>query len=102
MIDNPLEDLLACLEANGDLPGDIDQARAIGTQYVRDHPDEFADFAAWGTGQEALAQTVQACEVFRTAGMRAQWARAEAWHFATWEPQNIGGTAHPVLRNLNS
>ena len=77
---------------------DIDRAREIATEYVQAHPDEFEDFREWGTDQDALEQTVQAVEVFRTAGLRKQWARAEAWHLATWEPQNIGGTAQPVLR----
>lgn len=79
---------------------DIDKARELSTAYVKDHPDEFDDFRAWGTDEDARVRTVQAVEVFRSAGMRQQWARAEAWHFATWEPMNIGGTAQPVLRNI--
>lgn len=79
---------------------DVDKARQLSVDYVKANPDEFADFRAWGTDKDALEKTVQAVEVFRAAGMRSQWARAEAWHFATWEPQNIGGVAQPVLRNI--
>lgn len=96
-----LEKILVALERNGDAPGDIDRARELSTQYVKDNPDEFADYAAFGLDAEGLVCTVRAVELFRAAGMRQQWARAEAWHFANWEPQNIGGATQPVLRNLN-
>lgn len=95
-----LAGILEALEQNGDQPGDIDRARALSTAYVKAHPDEFEDFRAWGTGQDAIEKTVQAVEVFRAAGMRDQWARAEAWHFHTWEPQNIGGNVAPTVRNI--
>lgn len=97
-----LEEILAALELNGDLPGDIDRARELSTAYVKANPQEFEDFRAWGTDESARKQTVQAVEVFRAAGMRAQWARAEAWHFATWEPLNIGGEVQPTIRLMNS
>jgi hypothetical protein len=100
MANQELDAILAALEANGDAPGEIDKARDLSAKYVQAHPDEFADFAAWGTGQDALEQTVRACETFRTSGMREMWARAEAWHFYTWEPQQIGGNVQPTVRNL--
>jgi hypothetical protein len=95
-----LEAILQALEENGDDPGDIDRARELSTAYVKAHPDEFTGYAAWGTSQAAIELTVKAVEVFRAAGQREDWARAEAWHFHTWEPQNIGGTVQPAVRNV--
>jgi hypothetical protein len=97
------EDLQAILDAlaeNGEEPGDIDRARELSTAYVQAHPDEFADFRSWGTGRDALEKTVAAVDAFRAAGLNDSWARAEAWHFFTWEPQNIGGSNQPQLRLL--
>jgi len=99
-VNDELQAILAALEENGDEPGDIDRARELSTQYVQAHPDEFADFKAWGSGPDALEKTVQAVDVLRAAGLRDQWARAEAWHFHTWEPQDIGGATQPRLRQL--
>lgn len=95
-----LEAILAALEANGDEPGDIDKARDLSTKYVKAHPDEFVGYTAWGTGDTAIKLTVNAVETFRAAGDRENWARAEAWHFHTWEPQNIGGMVQPQVRNV--
>jgi hypothetical protein len=95
-----LDAILKCLEKNGDQPGDIDKARELSTAYVKAHPDEFEDFNAWGTDEAAREQAVKAVEVFRAAGMREAWARAEAWHFHSWEPMNIGGVAQPAVRNV--
>src|ERR1700756_3750074 len=80
-----LEAILAALEENGELPGDIDRARELSTAYVKAHPDEFTGYTAWGTGQAAIELTVKAVETFRATGDRENWARAEAWHFHTWE-----------------
>lgn len=94
-----LEAILAALEENGDQPGNIDKARELSTAYVKTHPEEFAGYKAWGLSQSAVELTVQACERFRGAGQRDDWARAEAWHFHTWEPQQIGGAVQPTVRN---
>jgi hypothetical protein len=77
---------------------DIEKARELSTAYVKAHREEFKDFEAFGNDQAGIQATVNAAEVFRAAGMKEQWARAEAWHFHTWEPQNVGGTAQPQLR----
>jgi hypothetical protein len=102
-----LEAILVALEKNGDQPGDIDKARQLSTKYVQAHPDEFAGFQSWGTGQAAIELCVKAVETFRAAYRtsskdedRENWARAEAWHFHTWEPQNIGGVVAPTIRNI--
>jgi hypothetical protein len=98
-----LEAILTALEQNGeDKPGDIDEARRISTEYVKANPEEFNDFRAWGFDESARVKTVEAVDVFRAANMREQWARAEAWHFATWEPMNIGGSVQPVVRNIST
>lgn len=95
-----LEAILQALEENGDEPGDIDRARELSTAYVQAHPEEFTGYKAWGTSQSAIELTVRACETFRAAGQREDWARAEAWHFFSWEPQNIGGVVQPAVRNI--
>lgn len=81
---------------------DIDKARELSTAYVQAHPDEFHEFEAFGHDDAGLSQTVKAVETFRAAGMNAMWARAEAWHFHTWEPQNVGGSSQPRLRIVGS
>lgn len=100
MANKELEAILTALEENGDQPGNIDRARELSTKYVQAHPDEFVGYKAWGTNQTAMEMTVHAVETFREAGQREDWARAEAWHFHTWEPQNIGGVVQPTIRNI--
>lgn len=77
---------------------DFSQAVALAEEYVAEHPEEFADYASWGTGEDAREKTVHSVDVHRAAGLEeAQW-RAEAWHLATWEPMNIGGAAQATVR----
>lgn len=102
-----LEAILLAMEENDDQPGNIDKARKLSTAYVKAHPDEFVGYAAWGYGDTGIKMTVQAVEVFREAYRvsgnpddREQMARAEAWHFHTFDPQNIGGTIQPAVRNV--
>jgi hypothetical protein len=95
-----LEAILQALEENGELPGDIDRARELSTAYVKAHPDEFVGYTAWGLGESARELTVRAVETFRAAGQREDWARAEAWHFHTWDPMNIGAVIQPTVRNV--
>jgi hypothetical protein len=97
-----LDALSYVVDENGNVEAtdkqDIDKARELSTAYVQAHPDEFKEFEAFGDDDEGIQKTVSAVETFRAAGMLAMWARAEAWHFHTWEPQNIGGANRPQLR----
>lgn len=86
---------------------DVDKARKLATAYVKAHPDDFRDYQAFGPDKEGLKATVNAVETFRTIyhqtgmeSMRNEWARAEAWHFHSWEPQEIGGEVQVQVRNL--
>lgn len=73
--------------------GDHEKARQLADEYVAAHADEFKDFE-----KMSIEDVVRACETFRAAGMRDMWARAEAWHFHRFEPQNIGGAVQPQIR----
>lgn len=76
--------------------GDFDKARKLADTYVKDHPDEFADYT-----DMPIEAVVQAVDVFRAAGMLDNQYRAEAWHLHAWEPQEIGGNVVPQKRNTN-
>lgn len=94
-------DLQAIKDAMTNL--DFDTARDLATLYVPAHPEEFVDYSQLvenaASEEEAIATVVQAIEVMRSAGMILQQYRGEAFCLYRWEPQSIGATTEPVVRN---
>lgn len=78
---------------NADSQRDEDRTRTLADAYVAAHPDKFTEFA--DLSQE---QCVQALEVFRAAAMEESEWTVQVWLFHRFEPQNIGGAHHSIVR----
>lgn len=107
-MNNPIQGVHPDLQAIEDAraAGDFDTTRALSTAYVQAHPDEFADHRGFGDGEEGRAATVKLVETYRDLandtpellGLRNNQYRAEAWHFHSWDPVNIGGSVHQIIK----
>lgn len=95
------EELAAIKAAMDNL--DFATARDLSTVYVNAHPDEFTDYVQMvenaETERAAMQAVVDAVEAVRNAGLVGQQYRAEAFIQHRWDPQDIGGTSEPVVRN---
>ncbi|ABD58633.1 gp34 [Mycobacterium phage PLot] len=82
---------------------DFDTARDLAKLYVENHPEEFVDYyqivEESANEEEAIAKVVTSIEVLRAAGLTQQQYRGETFHLFRWDPQNIGATTEPVVRN---
>ncbi|AZS06590.1 hypothetical protein SEA_JACOREN57_23 [Mycobacterium phage JacoRen57] len=95
------EELQAIKNAMNNL--DFDTARDLAAVYVPAHREEFVDFIEMvetsANELEAIARVVKAIETLRDAGLTLQQYRGEAFHLFRWDPQSIGGTTEPIVRN---
>lgn len=82
---------------NVDSNRDEDKARKLSDRYVENHPEEFEELR-----ELTEPQCVQAVEVFRAAGLEDSEWRTQAWLFHAFEPQNLTGVHHSVLRVPNA
>lgn len=76
---------------------DEDKTRKLSDKYVEDHPEEFEELR-----NLSEPDCVNALEVFRAAGLEDSEWRVQAWLFHAFEPQNIGGEHHSILRVANA
>ena len=76
---------------------DENKTRRLADKYVQDHPGEFEELA-----NLSEPDCVKALEVFRSAGLEDSEWRVQVWLFHAFEPQNIGGEHHSVLRVPNA
>lgn len=72
---------------------DREFAVQLAEAYVRSHSDQFD-----GLRDRSIEDCVRAVDVFRAAGLDDEQWKVEAWLLAKFEPQQIGGTYHPVVR----
>ena len=73
---------------------DEELARSLADTVVRDNPSQFNELE-----NKTVEELCAAIDVFRAAGDEAQVWRIEAWLLHRFEPQNIGGSAQPAIRN---
>ena len=76
--------------------GDQEAVRAAADEYVAANPDEFAGFS-----DKTLPELVESVDVFRAAGYTEEVQRIDVWLWHHFEPQNIGGPATVVVRNVS-
>lgn len=73
---------------------DEDLARELSAEFVETYPERYVDIR-----NKSVVELAKAVDIFREAGFYEKQWEIEAWLLYQYDPQDIGGSAEPRVRN---